>query len=69
MATATAGGAADALSVQVTGLSSTTTQQSLEEYFSFCGSIDSAVIENDADGKPKASIKFLKSSAASNAAM
>ncbi|KDN37532.1 hypothetical protein K437DRAFT_259769 [Tilletiaria anomala UBC 951] len=71
MAQTTVATAAGAATVQVTGLSATTTKQSLEEYFSFCGSIASSSIEIDADvaDKQKATVTFLKSSAASNAAM
>ncbi len=64
-----ASGSNSAATVHVTGLSPTTTQQSLEEYFSFVGTIQSATLERDDNEKQKATLTFLRSSAASNAAM
>ncbi|KAH6914088.1 hypothetical protein BKA70DRAFT_1260400 [Coprinopsis sp. MPI-PUGE-AT-0042] len=52
--------------VTVTGLAPTTTQSKLNEFFSFCGQINS--IEQDADSR-KATINFAKASAAKTALM
>ncbi|CAO1628095.1 unnamed protein product [Parajaminaea phylloscopi] len=55
--------------VVVSNIAASTSQKSIEDFFSFCGAISAVEISPDADGKQKATITFAKESAASTAAM
>ncbi|PWN29589.1 hypothetical protein BDZ90DRAFT_230452 [Jaminaea rosea] len=54
--------------VTVTNISANTAKKSIEDFFSFCGSVNSIDVSPDGD-KQKATITFAKESAASTAAM
>lgn len=56
--------AAQGTTVHVTGISSSTSEKEVRDFFSFCGKISDLTTKNEGDGKQSAAVTFEKATAA-----